>query len=97
MCRPREDGAEVVGPRRDGLAAEDGEAIWPENVQAVQVFVTLSTQWRIGPSGHLMGLEYTAIPAVLALLRIPRGAWPELFADLRAMEGAAVEALRPSS
>ena len=74
---------------------DEGESIWPENWQAVQVFVTLSTQWRLAPSGHLLGLDYAAIPPVLSMSGVPRAQWPELFGCLRTMEGAALDALKP--
>lgn len=70
--------------------------MWAENWPALNVFLTLSTQWRLAPSGHLVGLDYTAIPPALGMLGVARREWPELFEDLRVMERAAIEALQPA-
>lgn len=58
------------------------------------MFVCLSTQWRMSPTGHLIGLDYAAIPAVLELLDLPRAERAELFSDLRVMEHAALKEVR---
>jgi len=50
------------------------------------VFCVLSTQWRMAPSGHMIGLDYAAIPPTLELLEIARAEWPEIFAGVRVME-----------
>ena len=67
-------------------------AIWPENREAVEVFLALSTQWRFeGMSGTYFGLDYPGVEAALRMLRIKdRRA---VFDDLRAMERAALEEL----
>lgn len=65
--------------------------MWPQHAEAVGVFSTLLTQWRMTPSGKLLGLDYAAIPPVLQLLGVGRKKWGELFAQLRIMEAAAVK------
>lgn len=67
--------------------------VWPDNLAAVNVFIAMLTQWRVGMSGAT-GLDYGAIPAVLRLTQTPRAAWPEVFEGLRVMEGAALKHLR---
>lgn len=63
--------------------------VWPDNMPSVEVFLDLSSQWRrAGMAGVRTGLDYTAIPAVLALRGIPKKQWPVLFDDIRVMEGA---------
>lgn len=82
-----------------GLRSEDFAAaaaptpVWPENVPPLNVFLSLSTQWRAGFGGAI-GLDYTAIPPTLELLGIPRHEWAELFDDLRTMELTALETMR---
>lgn len=79
-----------------GLTEEDfaqGVEVWPENLQAFQVFSALGTQWRIGMGGAT-GLDYNAVPTVLRLQGVPRAEWPQLFEDLRVMESAALQAMR---
>jgi hypothetical protein len=68
--------------------------VWPDNWRAVQTFAWLSTQWRMAPSGHLIGLDYAAVTPVLELLDVPRGERLDLFGDLRVMEAAAISEIR---
>ena len=56
------------------------------------VFAALGTQWRHAPMGGLAGLDYAAVMPALRLLGVPRGQWGEMFADLRVLERAAMEA-----
>lgn len=80
-----------------GLTEEDFEGdaveIWPENLPAYELFNALGTQWRTGMGGAT-GLDYNVVPAVLRLQAVPRADWPQLFADLRVMEAAALQVMR---
>lgn len=68
-------------------------AVWPEHAQTVVTFAALLTQWRVGPMGGVIGLDYAAIPATLEMMAVDRSGWPELFGQLRVMERAAIEEL----
>jgi hypothetical protein len=69
--------------------------VWPDNLDAVNVFIGMATQWR--PSfGGVIGLDYAALPAVLDLLAVPKKKRPAVFDDLRTMEDAALEVIRKS-
>lgn len=81
----------AFGLVREGQIPEVG--VWPEHEQAVNVFATLLTQWRMGPMGGVVGLDYAAIPPTLELLGIERSAWPVLFGQVRVMENEAVKVL----
>lgn len=83
-----------MGMKLEGQGNEPG--IWPEHVQAVEVFSALLTQWRMGSKG-VIGLDYSAIPAVLEMKRIARGVWPELFDQIRVMENEAVKIINGDS
>lgn len=80
-----------------GLTVEEAHGspieVWPDNVDAVNVFIAMSTQWRTSFSG-VTGLDYAALPAVLELLHIPKRERPGVFDGLRAMEDAALEVMR---
>ncbi len=69
----------------------DGAMVWPDNWTAVQLFCALSTQWRLGPGGQLVGLDYGAIPATLELLGVERAQWSEAFHGVRVMEAEAIK------
>ena len=66
--------------------------LWPENQQVFEVWCAMSTQWRIGHAG-VVGLDYTALPAVLRLMAVPRKQQRLLFSALRDCEAAALQCL----
>lgn len=70
--------------------ASESTPIWPDNLGAYNVFVSLLSQWRVGAAGAT-GLDYTAIPVVFELLGIPKAERAAIFADIRVMEDAALE------
>jgi hypothetical protein len=67
--------------------------IWPDNAQAVNVFIAMSTQWRSGFAGPT-GLDYNALPVVMRLAGVPAGERSEVFDALRVLEDAALETMR---
>lgn len=67
--------------------------IWPDNLAAVNVFIALGTQWRVGMAGAT-GLDYGAIDPVMRLVGVPRAERLEVFEDLRVLEDAALETMR---
>jgi len=64
--------------------------LWPENETAFRLWCSLRTQWRVGPAG-LIGLDYTAIPAVMELQGIAPEQRSTLFAALRLCEAVALD------
>jgi hypothetical protein len=74
-----------------GSFEEEEFGIWPENLPAVQIFMAMGTQWRIGMSGAT-GLDYSVLPAVFELYGITDR--KQAFNDLRVMESAALEVMR---
>lgn len=74
-----------------GLTVEEATAppveIWPDNLAALNVFSSMVTQWRVGMAGAT-GLDYSAMESVLRLTGTPRADWPDVFDDVRLMEGA---------
>ena len=80
-----------------GLTLEDLAAgpveLWPENVQAYELFCSMDTQWRIGMAGPT-GLDYAALPMALRMIGTARADWQQLMADIRVMESAALQAMR---
>lgn len=69
--------------------------LWPEHLRVVHVFTMTRTQWRYaGTGGVAVGLIYSELPFVLEMEGVDRKDWPDLFADLRVMERAALEVMR---
>ena len=80
-----------------GLTVEEASGppveVWPDNLRAVNAFVGMSTQWRVGMNGAT-GLDYGVVPTVLRLAGVPRAEWAEVFDGLRAMEDEALKTMR---
>ncbi len=79
-----------------GLTARDVEAppllVWPDNKQAVRVFLAMRTQWRPGPAGAT-GLDYSALPEVWRRTQTAPADRDDVFAALQLLEGAALSAM----
>lgn len=77
---------------RDRLLSEPEEfEVMEENWPAVQAFLRVSTQWRVGGMGGIFGLDYAAVEAALRMLGCdnPR----EIFDSIQVMEYAALPVL----
>lgn len=67
--------------------------MWPDNWQALDVFVAMQTQWRfsaIGPTG----LDYSALDSVMRLRGVRKRDRADAFEAIRIMEGAALDVMR---
>ncbi len=77
------------------VAAATGEApafeVWPENANALEVFLALDTNWRFHPRGVPLGLDYAALFGVMRALRVRERR--AVFEDVRVMERAVLDAL----
>ena len=67
--------------------------VWPDNLKAVNVFIGMDTQWRVGMSGAT-GLDYAALPVVMRLVGVSPAERAEVFAGVQTMEQAALEFMR---
>lgn len=63
---------------------EEDFEVWEENWAAVNLFLRVQTQWRVGGLGTLIGLCYSDVLSVGRLLKIPN--LPEVFEDLQVLE-----------
>jgi hypothetical protein len=88
--------AEVLAAARKNIAASAEFEVWPENWESFLFFTGLETQWRFiaGLSGTVRtGLDYTAVLAEMQLKGMSVPDRIGLFADIKLMERAALEAL----
>ena len=69
--------------------------VWPDNLLAVNTFVAMSTQWRVGAMGAT-GLDYTALIDVMKLIGVPAKNRGDVFEDVRTMEDAALKLMKES-
>jgi hypothetical protein len=67
--------------------------LWPDNLIPANVFISMGTQWRVGPGG-VYGLDYNALPVVMDLLAVPATERADVFDAIRTMEDAALEEMR---
>jgi hypothetical protein len=79
--------------RMFAVIGENVVELWQENAVTVEVFVSMITQWNVGPAGAI-GLRYESLPIVFD----SHGIAPEdrggVFAGLRVMERAALESFK---
>lgn len=64
-------------------------AIWP----ALQVFLSISNQWRSDMNGPY-ALDYNVVPFAMDMIEIPPEDRVEVYQDVRTMERAALDAMR---
>ena len=64
--------------------------LWPENERAINLFTTLSTQWRIGMNGAT-GLDYSPFFARMDRMRLSDDDYEILFDDIRIIESEALQ------
>lgn len=74
------------------MRAASSVAIWPENLDAFNVFGAMGSQWRTGMGGAT-GLDYAALPAVMDFCQVKKKHRPEVFESVRVMESAALETM----
>lgn len=78
----------------EGEQAADAEAgpleVWPENWEAVGVFMRLQTQWMRDELRRPLGMRHEAMQAAMAMMKLDDTA--RLYDELVQMEQAALEA-----
>lgn len=67
--------------------------VWPDNLQAVQVFIAIGTQWRIGMGGAT-GLDYNVLYRRLDRMGLTPSRYDELEEEVRTLENSALETMR---
>ncbi len=93
------DDMRAYGSTEDEIQAALGDGkksdfeIWPENVETLNMFCSLQTQWRVGPMGGYLGLEYPGVWSALKGVVRGRKTRRAMFTDIQAMELAALPVL----
>jgi hypothetical protein len=70
--------------------------VWPEAWDAVQLFSRISNQWRAGPGGAF-GLDYLVVYHELDRRALSPEQYDGTLAQLRVIEGAALDLIRKES
>lgn len=86
--------------RANELKTDSTFQVFPENWEAVNVFLALATQWRMvgvatfGAARIVQtGIDYVALEPVMRLMGIKRSRRAQIFARIRLMEDAALEVI----
>jgi len=66
--------------------------VWPENMPAISLFSTLSTQWILGPGGAT-GLNYIPLFHRMDRMHLSEQDYEWMFDDIRAIESAALTSM----
>lgn len=67
--------------------------IWPDQIETVDTFRAMLSQWRMGQSGPV-GLDYTALHHVMDWLGVAQDDRADVFQGIRIMEMVALRELR---
>lgn len=82
---------EFLGLTTEDYVDENTVMVWPDNWPAVMFFDALGEgSWNMGPNGPT-GLRNESFREVRLLRGIRAANWPDLLADIRVMEAAALE------
>lgn len=66
--------------------------VWPDNLAAVNLFVVLMTQWRVGVSG-VVGLDYNVLYRKMDRMKLTEAEYDDLEDDVRVMETEAMKTM----
>lgn len=84
----------AFGLRADGeVIVEDEFVLWPDCENTFWLWLSIQTQWLIGPNGPT-GLNYTSVITYLRELGLARKERQQYLAELQMMERAALHELR---
>jgi len=83
-----------IGPSAPPKVCE----IWPEHVQAMELFSACQSQWQpqMGAMGGVWwrGAQWVNVAQAMGLMRVPKKAQPELWQQYRIMEAEAMTILQ---
>jgi hypothetical protein len=92
----RSGGGGESNPSLAGIAAllmsEPDYEVWPENMPAINLFSSISTQWRTGMSGPT-GLDYNVLFSRMDRMHLSAQDCEWMFDDIRVIESEALSFL----
>jgi len=69
------------------------DGIYPDNIQTVEVFAGMITQWIMGPTGPV-GINYVPLDRVMRSCKVVPSDEDEVFWGFQVMERAALKTIR---
>jgi len=87
-----------MSPSLAGIAAllataQPDYEVWPENMVAINLYITLQTQLIAGGGGGVIGFNYIPYFARMDRMKLSEQEYEWLFDDVRAIESVAVPEL----
>lgn len=97
MYKPGLTEKDLLDMAAAGLTEEDFPdevvEVWPENVQAYNLFASLRTQWRSAGMAGVLGLDYNPLFHKMDRMELTAEEYLDLEDDIRAMEYEALAAM----
>lgn len=87
------DEKELAGTGFTPADYEEEAEVWPENWPTLCLFSMMQSQWDAGMGG-LTGLKYPVLFDLMDRRGLSGDEWWDVFADIREMEAAALNAMR---
>jgi hypothetical protein len=89
---------EIADAPREDEVEDEGYEVWSDNLLTLRVFLRLESKWNVvaAPDGEMVrtGIWWPNVEGALRTTNgVPRRAWPEMVADLEAMESAALQVM----
>lgn len=84
---------EFLGLSPEDYDQENTAYVWPCNVDVVNLFIEMGTQWRVD-SGRPYGLDYNIVYREIDAMHLANDAAKQMKADIRILEDAALEQMR---
>ena len=78
------------------LSAANEVELWPENEQAIMLFSSLGTQWRVGMNGPT-GMDYNVVYHKLDRMNLSPTDYGQLEDDMRVIEREALRIMNKST
>lgn len=75
------------------IEAAPAYEVWPENMPAINLFSSISSQWRVGMSGP-SGLDYNVLFNRMDRMKLPDQDYEWMFDDIRVIESEALSIIR---
>ena len=89
---------EIAEVPREADVEDEGYEVWADNLQTLRLFLRLHSKWNMvaAADGEIIrtGIWFPNVEGVLRSTNgIPKRKWPEIIADLEAMENAALRVM----
>lgn len=89
---------EIVDAPKESEVEDEAYEVWSDNLLTLRVFLRLESKWNIvaAPDGEMVrtGLWWPNVEGALRTTNgVPKRIWPEVVADLEAMEDAALQVM----